>query len=335
MIEFYIGLTFLGIFLSIILSASEASIFSLSRMDLAGLQNLGLKEKYLKIIKKPEELLITLLLGNELADYFASFSFATAMTFLFFEEYRTLAFFLYALFTFWLGDFFPKVLGFKLREKLVLLILPLTYFLYKALFPLRVIFYNFYKGINKLLPEIGEKKVVKTFTPVEQIILHSLDLALKERKITPTEKEFIYGLFLSEKIPVSAIMTPRSEIIAFKDQPFTLEIMERIKALPFNKIPVYKNTLDEVIGILYVKDLIKYFAKNSFPCSKNLSEFTKPAFFIPENFKVRNLLFEFQKRHLKIALVVDEYGILKGLVTLEDILEELFGEDSYSKGRTP
>ncbi|MGC8965830.1 MAG: hemolysin family protein [Caldimicrobium sp.] len=326
MIEFYIGLTLFGILISMMLSASEASIFSLSRIDLASLQNLGLKEKYLKIIKKPEELLITLLIGNELADYFASFSFATIITLLFHEEYRSLGFLIFGLLTFWLGDFFPKVLGFKLREKLVLIILPFTYFIYQILFPLRNILYNLYLKIYNFFPEIKEKKDLKSFTPVEQIIMHALDLALKEKKITPTEREFVFGLFLSEKIPVSAIMTPRSEIVALKDQPLTLEIMERIRALPFNKIPIYQNTLDEIVGILYVKDLIRHFGKNSSFNLKNLSDLTKPAFFVPENFKVRNLLFEFQKRHLKIALVVDEYGILKGLITLEDILEELFGE---------
>ncbi|MGC9109976.1 MAG: hemolysin family protein [Caldimicrobium sp.] len=326
MIEFYIGLTLFGILISMMLSASEASIFSLSRIDLASLQNLGLKEKYLKIIKKPEELLITLLVGNELADYFASFFFATIITLLFHEEYRSLGFLIFGLLTFWLGDFFPKVLGFKLREKLVLIILPFTYFIYQILFPLRTILYNLYLKIYNFFPEIKEKKDLKSFTPVEQIIVHALDLALKEKKITPTEREFVFGLFLSEKIPVSAIMTPRSEIVALKDQPLTLEIMERIRALPFNKIPIYQNNLDEIVGILYVKDLIRYFGKNSSFNLKNLSDLTKPAFFIPENFKVRNLLFEFQKRHLKIALVVDEYGILKGLITLEDILEELFGE---------
>ncbi|MGC9016965.1 MAG: hemolysin family protein [Caldimicrobium sp.] len=326
MIEFYIGLTLFGILISMILSASEASIFSLSRIDLASLQNLGLKEKYLKIIKKPEELLITLLVGNELADYFASFFFATIITLLFHEEYRSLGFLIFGLLTFWLGDFFPKVLGFKLREKLVLIILPFTYFIYQILFPLRTILYNLYLKIYNFFPEIKEKKDLKSFTPVEQIIMHALDLALKEKKITPTEREFVFGLFLSEKIPVSAIMTPRSEIVALKDQPLTLEIMERIRALPFNKIPIYQNTLDEIVGILYVKDLIRHFGKNSSFNLKNLSDLTKPAFFVPENFKVRNLLFEFQKRHLKIALVVDEYGILKGLITLEDILEELFGE---------
>ncbi len=326
MVEFYLGLTFIGIFLTMIFSASEASIFSLSRIDLAGLQNIGLKEKYLNLIKKPEELLITILVGNELADYFASFSFATAITLLFYEEYRTPVFFLYALLSFWLGDFFPKVLGFKLREKLVIKIIPLTYYLYKILFPLRITLYSIFQRINQIFPDAKNKREYESFSPVEQIILHTLEFALKEKKITPTEKEFIYGLFLSEKIPVSAIMTPRSEIAAFKDQPLTLELLERIRVLPFNKIPIYKNTLDEVIGILYVKDLIKHFAKGfTLPC-KNLSEFTKPAFFIPETYKVRNLLFEFQRRHLKIALVVDEYGIVKGLVTLEDILEELFGE---------
>jgi len=326
MIELYLGLTLLSLFASMIFSASEASIFSLSRMDLAGLQNLGLKEQYLKILKKPEELLFALLAGNELADYFASFSFATAITLLFLEETRTPAFFLYALLSFWLGDFFPKVLGFKLRVKLILKILPLTYLFYQALFPFRVILYKLYQRIDHLLPEIKKREDLETFSPVEQIILHALEMAYKEKRISLTEKEFIYGLFLSEKIPVSAIMTPRSEMIAFRDQPLSIEVLERLKNLPYNKVPIYQQTLDEVVGILYAKDLLKYLTTPEGLPQKRLSEIARSPYFVPENFKVRDLLFEFQRRHLKIALVVDEYGILKGLVTLEDILEELFGE---------
>jgi len=326
MLEFFLGITVICLLLSVVFSASEASIFSLSHIELAGLQSLGLKERYLEMLKKPEELLFAILTGNELADYFASFSFATAISFLFSETLRPYAFIFFAISSFFLGDFFPKLIGFKLRSKLVLKIIPLTYFLYKILFPLRYPLYLIYLKILKIFPEFKSENSYSSFTPVEQIILHTLERAYKEGKITLTEREFIYGLFLSEKIPVSAIMTPRSEIVAFKDQPFSLEIMERIKNLPYNKIPIYKNTLDEVIGILYAKDLFKYFAKKEELTQKRLSELTRPIYFVPESFKVRELLFEFQRRHQKIALVVDEYGMLKGLVTLEDVLEELFGE---------
>ncbi len=325
MAEIYLFLALLGMFISMLLSASEASIFSLSRMDLASLPSLGLKDRYLKMIQNPEQLLFALLSGNELADYFASFSFATAITLLFSEEIRTPAFFIYALISFWLADFFPKVLGFRLRSSLILKIIPLTYFLYQLLLPIRLFIYKIYLSLERYIPQWTEDTEKETFTPVEQIILHSLELAYQEKKISETEKEFIYGLFFSEKIPVSAIMTPRSEIIAFKDQPLTIEFMERLRGYPYNKFPIYRESLDEVIGILYIKDLLKT-VKTPLSEKRYLSELVRPAYFIPENFKVRDLLFEFQRRHQKVALVVNEYGTLKGLVSLEDILEELFGE---------
>lgn len=307
-------------------SASEASIFSLSRLDIAALKSIGLKQKHNEMLRNPEQLLFALLAGNEIADYFASFSFATAFTLIIEENFRPYVFVVFSLVSFWIGDFFPKVLGFRLRSHLVIKIFPITYFFYKLFYPIRMFLFQIYLKVQKVLPEIGTDKEIGTFTPVEQIILHALELAYQEKKISLTEKKFIYGLFLSEKIPVSAIMTPRSEIVSYKDQPLTLELIEKLRLLPYNKIPVYKENLDEVIGILYLKDIIKAFSQENILKEKKLSDFTRPVYFIPENFKVRDLLFEFQRRHQKISLVVDEYGVLKGLVTLEDILEELFGE---------
>ncbi|MFN3505733.1 MAG: hemolysin family protein [Caldimicrobium sp.] len=331
MLELYLIALLSCLVLSMLFSASEASIFSLSRIDIAALQSIGLQERYREMLKNPEQLLFALLAGNELADYFASFSFSASLTLLMDENLRLYAFVFFALFSFTMGDFFPKVIGFRSRSHLVVKLLPIIYFFYRLFLPIRLLLYQIYQKVQTIFPDIKPSQEVETFTPVEQIILHALELAYQEKKITLTEKEFVYGLFLSEKIPVSAIMTPRSEIVAYKDQPLTIELIEKLKLLPFNKIPIYKDSLDDVLGILYLKDLIKAFSKGIKLGEERLSDFTRGVFFIPENFKVRQLIFEFQKRHQKISLVVDEYGVIKGLVTLEDVLEELFGEFSQEK----
>lgn len=323
MVEIYFIITVFLIFLSMLFTASEASIFSLSRIEIASLRSLGFSERYLGILRHPEELLIVLIAGNEIVDYFASFCISKGFTYLFSEEGRTIAFIVFAIIGFWIGDFFPKVAGFKLKNLLITKILYLNYLFYKIFYPIRKIYAFIYQGLEKSFPYTPIYP--QAFSPAEQIILYMLDEAYKQKKITGKEKKFIQGLFLSEKIPVSAILTPRSEIVAFKDQVITLEFLEKLKYLPYNKFPVYKETLDDIIGILYVKDLIKNFSAKILNMKK-LSDYTRPAYFIPETFKVRDLLFEFQKRQIKIALVIDEYGILKGLVTLEDVLEELFGE---------
>jgi CBS domain containing-hemolysin-like protein len=323
MVELYFAITAILVFLSMVFTASEAGIFSLSRIEIASLRSLGFSEKYLQMLKHPEELLIVLIAGNEIVDYFASFCISKGFTILFSEEGRTIAFLVFAIIGFWIGDFFPKVAGFKFKNKLITKLFYLNYLFYKLFYPVRKLYTFIYSAIEKKFPYTPIYP--HTFSPAEQIILYMLDEAYKQKKITEKEKKFIQGLFLSEKIPVSAILTTRSEIVAFKDQVITLEFLEKIKQLPYNKFPVYRENLDDIIGILYAKDLIKNFSPEVLNVKK-LSDFVRPAYFIPETFRVRDLLFEFQKKQIKIALVIDEYGILKGLVTLEDVLEELFGE---------
>ncbi|MCD6548028.1 MAG: HlyC/CorC family transporter [Thermodesulfobacterium sp.] len=323
MIETYFIITAFLVFLSMIFTASEAGIFSLSRIEIVSLRSSGITEKYLQMLKNPEELLIVLIAGNEIVDYFASFCISKGFTSLFSQEGKTIAFVVFAIIGFWLGDFFPKVAGFKLKSLLISKLLYLNYLFYKLFYPIRKIYTLIYFALEKRFPYTPVYP--HTFSPAEQIILYMLDEAYKQKKITEKEKEFIQGLFLSEKTPVSAILTPRSEIVAFKDQVITVEFLEKLKHLPYNKFPVYKDTLDDIIGILYAKDLIKNFSSEILN-KKRLSDYVRPPYFIPETFRVRDLLFEFQKAQIKIALVIDEYGILKGLVTLEDVLEELFGE---------
>jgi len=148
------------------------------------------------------------------------------------------------------------------------------------------------------------------------------------------ERQFIYGLLDSEETPVSAIMTPRREIFALEDQPLDEGIIVRIKQEGFSRIPVYQEDLDQILGVLHVKDLLRWRLEQK---AQRLSDLLRPPFFVPEAMRVRTLLEEFQRRHLKFALVVDEYGTIIGLVTLEDVLEELFGEiyDEFDRREYP
>ncbi|NPA39382.1 MAG: HlyC/CorC family transporter [Thermodesulfobacteria bacterium] len=323
MIESYLIVIVVLLALSAIFTAGEASIFSLSRIEVAGLRSLGVSEKVLNILLKPEELLIVLIAGNEIVDYFTSLCGSKVFTKWFPEQGKLIAFVVFGFLSFWLGDFFPKVAGFRLRTILAKRIIYIAYAFYYLFYPLRKVYSLIYGTFEKILPETPKSTAL--FSPVEQIILYMLEEAYHQKRITEKEKTFIRGLFLSEKIEISAILTPRSEITAFENQKVTLQFLEKLKSLPYNKFPVYERDLDNIIGILYVKDLLKEFNEEMLG-KKMLSDFVRPPFFIPENFKVRDLLFEFQSRHIKIALVIDEYGILKGLVTLEDVLEELFGE---------
>lgn len=323
MVEFYISLIFLFLLCSMIFSSAEATIFSVSRVELASLRLYGLSQKFTTLLGKPEELLVVLIAGNEIVDYFISFLGAKLFYFWFLEKGKYLALFVCGIISFWIGDFLPKVLGFKLRVKLFTKLIYPVYVFYYLFFPIRQIYKTFSAFLDKVIP--SSKVSFPTVSPVEQIILYILDKAYSQKKITEKEKTFIRGLFLSEKITVSAIMTPRSEIVAFEDQIITVSFLEKLKYLPYNKFPVYKENLDNLIGIFYVKDLFKDLPLEVVD-KKKLSDYVRPVVYIPESFTVRDLLFEFQEKNIKIAMVVDEYGTIKGLVTLEDVLEELFGE---------
>jgi putative hemolysin len=324
MVDLYLFLFIFCLLTSFCLNCSEATIFSLSRIELADIYRNLLEKKSFAILKNPEALLFTILAGNEIADFLGGFFLSNAMSSLMDVGARTFAFALFSILAFYVADFIPKILGYTYRRKLIFVLLPFVLFLHKLFFPLNFALERL--NILALLKRKKEKAEEEgALSTAEQFILYLLDEARKAGKISEVELRFIRGLFISEDIPVSTIMVPRSEIYALPDQEITPKLLQEISKTPFTKIPVYGSTLDELIGILYVKDLFKY-VKSLEEKKLKLSEVVRAAFFVPEFKKVRELLLEFQKKHLKIALVVDEYGTIKGLVTLHDLLELLFGE---------
>jgi len=324
MVDLYLFLFILCLLTSFCLNCSEATIFSLSRIELADIcRNLSEKRSF-AILKNPEALLFTILAGNEIADFLGGFFLSNAMSSLMDVGARTFAFTLFSILAFYVADFIPKILGYTHRRRFIFVLLPFVLFLHKLFFPLNFVLERL--NILALLKRKKEKAEEEgALSTAEQFILYLLDEARKAGKISEVELRFIRGLFISEDIPISTIMVPRSEIYALPDQEITHKLLQEISKTPFTKIPVYGSTLDELIGILYVKDLFKY-VKSLEEKKLKLSEVVRSASFVPEFKKVRDLLIEFQKKHLKIALVVDEYGTIKGLVTLPDLLELLFGE---------
>jgi putative hemolysin len=297
MVDLYLFLFILCLLTSFCLSCSEATIFSLTRIELADIhQNLSEKRSF-AILKNPEALLFTILAGNEIADFLGGFFLSNAMTRLMDAGARTFAFALFSILAFYVADFIPKILGYTYRRRLIFVLLPFVLFLHKLFFLLNFTLERL--NILALLKRKREKaKEEGALSTAEQFILYLLDEARKAGKISEVELRFIRGLFISEDIPVSTIMVPRSEIYALPDQEITPELLQEISKTPFTKIPVYGSTLDEPIGILYVKDLFKY-VKSLEEKKLRLSEVVRPAFFVPEFKKVRELLLEFQKKTSK------------------------------------
>jgi putative hemolysin len=140
---------------------------------------------------------------------------------------------------------------------------------------------------------------------------------------TTEEKEILKGIVNFSNLLARQVMRTRMDISAVDDKLTFSELMEQINASGYSRVPVYHESLDQIEGILYIKDLLPHIHETDAFIWQTL---LRPAYFIPENKKVDDLLQDFQKRRVHIAIVVDEYGGTRGLVTLEDIIEEIFGD---------
>lgn len=150
---------------------------------------------------------------------------------------------------------------------------------------------------------------------------HALELTANEER-TAEEHKILEGIVTFGAKEVAQIMTPRTEIAALPDDSDFDSVLKFIRHKGFSRIPVYKNSLDDISGFLFIKDLLPYYRQADF----HWQSLVRPPYFVSENKKIDDLLQEFQRDKIHLAIVVDEYGGTSGLVTLEDVLEEVVGE---------
>lgn len=181
-------------------------------------------------------------------------------------------------------------------------------------------------GIVETTPEeLHEEKQEEFLTGLEQ---HRTEGALDEE-----EQEMIQNVLELSSTTADEIMTPRTDIVALEVNSDLQKVLETIAVAGHTRVPVYEDHIDKVIGLVYAKDLLTQIGKDS--GQFKLRDKIREAYFVPETKQLRVLLHEFQNRKLHIAIVLDEYGGTAGIVTLEDILEELVGEITDEYEETP
>jgi putative hemolysin len=156
----------------------------------------------------------------------------------------------------------------------------------------------------------------------------SSSISLEDNKLEETAKEMIHGIIDLSETAVKEIMVPRVDMVGIEEGTVLRDIIELVKKTGHSRFPLYKESLDNIKGVLYIKDI---FVDGSNSGEAMLDTKARPPYFVPENKKVSELLMELRKQKVHLAIVVDEYGGTAGLVTLEDILEEIVGEieDEY------
>ncbi|MEN2489213.1 gliding motility-associated protein GldE [Flavobacterium sp. B11] len=318
----FVGI-FILLFLSAIVSGAEVALFSLSQQDIDETLNDNLaKGKIISnLLEKPKKLLATLLVANNffnigvviLFAYLGQNIFANVSSPAFkFTLEVILVTFLILLF----GEVLPKVYASRNSVRFAKRVAYPLAFLDKVLtpisLPMRAVTIYFQNKLGKQ----------KSNFSVNQL---SQALELTDSEGTSTEEQKILeGIVSFGNTDTKQVMSPRIDIFALEISETFQEIYPKIIETGFSRIPVYRDNIDQIEGVLFVKDLLPHIDKEEFDWTSLIRE----AFFVPENKKLDNLLKDFQSLKSHLAIVVDEYGGTSGLVSLEDVIEEIVGDIS-------
>lgn len=307
---------------SALISGSEVAFFSLNASDLESLEeNNAENERINNLLKQPEELLGTILIANN----FVNVGIVILSSFLlneYFspENWSTLAVFLVEILSITtvlllFGEILPKVYARSSRLSFAKLVAGFLSGIHKILLPLSR---RLSKTVNRL--SIESKGPSISVDDLEQALELTSDDNTKEE-----EQRILKGIVRFGSTSVKEVMTPRTSVVAIDEKTGYHEALNKMTESGYSRIPVFEENLDQIKGLLYVKDLLPYMdASEKF----GWQDLMRQPFFVPESKKIDDLLGEFQRRRVHLAIVVDEFGGTSGVITLEDVLEEIVGEIS-------
>ena len=274
------------------------------------------------LLEKPRELLITIYIGNEFVNIAISVLITSIAITLFGNIGVGIAIGVATFLLLIFGEIIPKSMSLKLAQ---------TYSLIAA-YPLKL-FYNIVQPPQKLLTRLAEKFISKFGVSIlsrkepaitDEEFRTMVQIGVGEGEIDPEEKKMIHNIIKFSDTTIDAIMTPKIDMVTVSVEDSLDEIVPKIVKNFYSRVPVYDENQENIIGILLTKHLnkIKHLPKESV----NIKSMLNPPLFVPETKKIKEMLADFKKQKRHLAIVLDEYGSLAGLVTLEDILEELVGE---------
>ncbi len=321
---------------SFLVSGAEVAFFSLSKAEIDEFRNdrSRFSQRVWHLLSSPKRLLATILISNNFLNV-AAILIGTSIlhAILSYNELVTwhltigentypielefvLNIIIITSIILFFGEIVPKVFAAKHRMPLIrLMAFPLEA-LGGVFTPLIWLLLRFTKFIDTRI-EIQEE------TASIEDIKHAIALTTTNDD-NREEKEILKGIVNFSSIPVKSVMRARVDVIAIDIHTPLQELIEIVKKHNYSRLPVYEENLDKVKGILHIKDLLPYLGKDNHDIA--LQQLIRPIHFVPESKKIDDLLEEFKRRRLHMAVVVDEYGGTAGIVTLEDIIEEIFGE---------
>jgi putative hemolysin len=320
---FSVVLLFVLLFCSALVSGAEVALFSLTQTDIDSALEDNSKpiEIISKLLERPKKLLATILVANNFINIAIVILFAYLGGY-FFERISSaitrfvlevvIVTFLILLF----GEILPKIYASRNRVKFAkFMAYPLRvldFIISPLSLPMRSITIAIHNKLGKQKSNINVN-----------YLSQALELA-SDQDTTKEEHKILQGIVSFGNTDAKQVMQPRIDIFALEESLKLTEIFSEIVSRGFSRIPVYKDNVDTIIGVLYAKDLLPYLDRKQFDWRTLLRE----PFFVPENKKLDDLMVEFQEKKVHLAIVVDEYGGTSGIVSLEDVIEEIVGDIS-------
>jgi CBS domain containing-hemolysin-like protein len=301
-------------------SGSETAFMSANRVRIRELVNEGDKkaERVDKLLEDQTKLLTTILIGNNLVNIAAS-AIATSIAIdIFGSKGVGIATGVVTLVILVFGEITPKSIGNNNPIKYAKLASVILLWLEKLLYPI-ILFFTIL--IKKL---IGQDKMISSAFISEEEVRRFVNVSEEEGAIKESEKEMIQSVFEFDDIVVKEIMVPRIDMVCVSKESSIEEIVDLAVEKGHSRIPVFEESIDDIIGLIYVKDLLQLLQKGKE--NLTLEDLIKPIYFIPESKQINKLLKEMQNRREHMAVILDEYGGTSGLITIEDLLEEIVGD---------
>ncbi|MBI1821240.1 MAG: HlyC/CorC family transporter [Nitrospirae bacterium] len=235
-------------------------------------------------------------------------------------------------FTLTIGELVPKSLALRYPDKIALTMAEPMFLLYRLFSPLAKVLT--YSSRFILKPFKISRKIIESTHGSEEEIKLMLKEGREQGLINQTEQELIHSVFEFTDISVKEVMVPRPKIYALNIDTSEEELLKYAAEHKFSRYPVYKNGINNIVGLLNYKKIFESLA-NKQPLV--LTNMLHPAYFVPETMKVSHLLKELQRRRMQMAIVINEYGSVEGVVTMEDLIEEIVGEirDEYDTEEKP
>lgn len=325
----------LGLIFSAIFSGSEVAFFSLANQQdiLEEAKVEGTPDHLIvRMLERPRRLLATILIGNTFANIITSVLAAVAtgsiVAYFGFPELivYTVEVLVLTFMILILSEITPKIIAINDPQKTARRFSRFIYAMYVILLPLSKLIANSTISLEERLPKPDSKMT-------SQDIMTMAEVSEMEGSIKSDEREIIENVIEFGTTSVREIMTSRVNIVAVNTENSLNEVLNLIREKGLSRMPLYENDLDTILGIIYSKDVLPYINSDIERTTINWRTIARKALFIPATKKLDDLLRDFQQEKTHIAIVVDEYGGTEGLITLDDILEEIVGDisDEYDE----